>query len=211
MDDTGVLTRDVLRLAEGIHNFSLATILQSVVIVLLFVFVLYFLYDIRARSKQLESQTKDLTVLTGFAKSIAEYMKESAVRQVNIDQARVLVRSELDKSKNAILFFIGKTMQRNNLADKKAVEDKVETFINTTYGDNESVLVKFDFQQRPLSSFLETAWREEVKSKIIEEFDRFEQEQEEGIGMDCVKIEEKYTAIFNKFKMAINHKIDKIT
>jgi len=211
MDDVGVLTKDVLKLAEGIHNFSLATILQSVVIVLLFVFVLYFLYDIRARSKQLESQTKDLTVLTGFAKSIAEYMKESAIRQVNIDQARILVRSELDKSKNAILFFIGKTMQKNNLSDKDTLIEKVETFINTTYGENESVLVKFDFHQRPLSSFLETSWREEVKGKIIEELEKFEKEQKDGIGMDCIRIEEKYTSLFNKYKMAINHKIDKIT
>ena len=200
------LTNDVLKIAEGIHNYSLAAVLQSVVIVLLFVFVLYFLSDIRVRAKQLESQTRDLNALTEFVKTL----RENAMRNVNIDQTRILISSELERSKNAILFFIGKTIQKNNLSDKDAIKEKVTLFSNKTYGANISVLNKFDYQQKPLSSFFEEDWRDDIREKMIEEFEKFEKVEDLSVLMDCNKIEAKYSAFFDEYKRIINSKIDEI-
>ena len=206
---TSDLTESSLRLAEAISAYNAMKVLSAVAIMLLIVLVLFYLLDIHLRRREVSELRKSFADLSSFVKSTSEVMKDNAMRSVSLDQTRVLVASELSKSKNAILFFIGKTMQKNNLSDREAVREKVDLFVNQQYGDNVLALNKFDYRQRPLASFLDPNWREEVKRRIIEEFEKHEKDAEKS--MNCYTIEAKYSALFDSFKMTINHKIDEIT
>jgi len=203
----GDLTESSLRIAEAIAAYNVLKVLAAVSITLLIVLVLYYLFDIHMRRKQTTEITKSYGDLANFVKQTTEDMKKTSLREIGIDQTRNIISTVLEMSKTSILFFVGKTMQRNNLADKEAITEKVNLFVDKIYGQNVSVLNKFDYRQRALSGFLESAWKEEVKGKILEEFERFDSEK----GMDCYQIEAKYSALFDKFKLAMNHRIDEIT
>jgi len=203
MNEIEKLSQTSIDLADKIANHSFWVVFTAVCMVVIFIILGFFIWQLRLFTIKLVENMNKLDLICKFAEKVMQYFEKDAFRIVDIDQARSLISTELEKSKNAILVFVAKTKQKNNLDDKKAVEERVSLFIEKTYGLNVSLLRKFDFHGRPLSYFLDEKWKEEVKCRILKDC--------EDNTMDCSRIEATYSALFDSFKMIINHKIDDIS
>jgi len=186
-------------LAEKITNYSFWVVFTAASIVVIFLLLSYVVWQLRFVTKSLIVK---IDVIHQSAEKVSKYFEKDSFRSVDIDAARALISCQLELSRNSILVFIAKIKQRNHLDDKKAIEEKIDLFLDKAYGINESFLRKFDFQGRALSSFLRVEWKDAVKKKVVKDCD--------NNTMDCHKIESTYIALFDSFKLEINRKIDDI-
>ena len=198
--DFSIVTEKSLALAEGIANYTILVVLSSISLVLFIILVIYYLIDIRERRKQAIEHGKSLAVITDFINKMADTMKENAMRSVNLDMARGLIASELEKTKWFIVFQVANMKQKNHLDDKEAIEVKIQLLIEQTYYKNYEILRKFEFQGKLLSTFLEERWKGQVFEQITKDCT--------NNHIDLVKLSETYDVLFVKFKNEMNRKLD---
>jgi len=142
----------------------------------------------------------NLSTIVESSTIVMEYFKEMALRKVNVDQARSLIASELEKSKLDIIINIVKTKKTNNLDDSEHIDKKVRDFVERAYENNAAMLRKFEFQGKVLAFFLENDWKNEVYRQAIKDCS--------NSVIDIHKLESTYRALFDKFKNGLNNKID---
>ena len=151
---------------------------------------------------QNDKNQQQLKAIVDVVGKISCYFEERAMRNVNIDQARSLIKSELEKSKYAIITHIVNVKQKNDLVNTQAVAERINIFIDTSYDWNISNLKKFDYQGKPLSSFMECHWKELIKAQALKDCENHE--------VDMQRLYNIYTNLFDSFKLSLNHKIDDI-
>lgn len=191
-------TTEVLDLAKGISDYGILIMLAA----LMLAFMIYQIVDNFRRQKRYEEQNDGLAAMAEFAKKAAEFFEERAARKVNIDQARATISTDLNRTAQAIVVQVVKIKEANNLEQTDIVRRNIETFLNGMYAASESFLRKFEFEGHPLSTFIESSWKEQIKQRMIE---------------DCAvhdynisRLEEVYRDVMLGYKSLVNKKLDDI-
>ncbi len=191
--DLSQMAQSSVDLSKAIADFGALAVIGGVFMVFILLILSLFVY-------QLFTQQKKLTAIAEFSETAMKYFEEMAMRNVNLDQARGLISLELERSKDETIIQVVKIKQKNHLDDIDAVQDKINSFLDRLYSGGVSMLRKFDFQGKNLSTFMESHWKEIVKKQMLRDCTNHE--------IDIHRLEESYTILFMSFKTNFNSKID---
>lgn len=197
MEQTNItdLTNNSVEFSKAIADFGALAVIAGVFMVIVLLMFSFFIY-------QLFTQQKQLASIAEFSQKAMGFFEDSAMRHVNLDQARGLISTELEKAKNEAVVQVVRIKQKNHLDDKEAVNNKIDSYLDRSYSSTISLLRKFDFQDKNLSTFMESNWKEKVKSQMQKDCSNHD--------IDVQRIEESYAVLFNSFKISFNLKIDEI-
>ncbi|MCL1942544.1 MAG: hypothetical protein FWF54_03220 [Candidatus Azobacteroides sp.] len=189
------LSQQSIDFGRAIADLGALAVIGGVFMVFVLLMLSFFVY-------QLFTQQKKLSAIAEFSGKAMGYFEDTAMRNVNLDQARGLISFELERAKNETVIQVVKIKQKNNLDDTDAVQDKIVIFLDRLYSSSVSLLRKFDFQGKSLSTFMESNWKETVKKQMIKDCLNHE--------IDIHRLEESYIVLFSSFKASFNSKIDEI-
>lgn len=191
-------TSEVIDVAKGISDYGAVIMLAA----LMMVYIVWQIVDNFRRQKRYEEQNTGLAVMAEFAKRAAEYFEERAERKVSIDQARAIISTEFARTTQAVAMQIVKIKEANNLDQTDLVRRNVETFLNGLYASTEGMLRKFEFEGHPLSTFIESSWKEQLKARMVEDCATHD--------FNISRLEEVYRDEFLSYKSLLNQKLDDI-
>lgn len=189
------LTNNSIEFSKAMVDFGALTVIAGVFMVIVLLMFSFFIY-------QLFTQQKKLASIAEFSEKAMGFFENSAIRNVNLDQARGLISTELEKAKNEVIVQVVKIKQKNHLDDIEAVNNKIDSFLDRSYSSTVALLRKFDFQEKNLSTFMESNWKEKVKGQMQRDCSNHD--------VDVQRIDESYSVLFNTLKISFNLKIDEI-
>lgn len=131
---------------------------------------------------------------------IEKYFDGEAMKDINLDQARGIISAEMERAKNEITLEVIRIKLNNHLEEKERVNARIDMFVDRAYSYGVSHCRKFEYQDKPLALFFESAWKECVKNQM-----RLDCQDHE---VDMPRMDAIYSAIFNRFKTSFNDKID---
>lgn len=191
-------TSEVIDVAKGISDYGAVIMLAA----LMMVYIVWQIVDNFRRQKRYEEQNTGLAMMAEFARRAAEYFEERAERKVSIDQARAIISTEFARTTQAVAMQIVKIKEANNLDQTDLVRRNVETFLNGLYASTEGMLRKFEFEGHPLSTFIESSWKEQLKARMVEDCATHD--------FNISRLEEVYRDEFLGYKSLLNQKLDDI-
>lgn len=187
------ISTESIELSKAIAEQGIQNLLSGAFMILSFTMVVVVLY-------QIFTQNRRLDVIAGFSKKAMGYFEDYAFRNVNLDQARGLITSKFEHARYEIVVQTIKIKQSNNLQDKDYVEAKIDAFIDKSYSSVISLLRKFTYQEKNLSSYMESAWKAKIRIQMLRDCETHE--------INVQKIDDTYNLLFNSFIVSFNIKID---
>ena len=189
------LTHESLEITKAVSEQGIQNVIAGVFIAIFILMVSLIVY-------QIVSQNKQISAIADYAKRTMDYIEEHSFQKVDIDRARGLVASELEKSKFEVIVNVLKIKQKNDIGDSDYIKNKIDSFIDKSFSNIIAILRKFTLHEKDLSTFIENSWKEKVKALVMKDCEAGE--------MDIQKIYDTYMMLFDSFKASFHLKIDEI-
>lgn len=171
MDPT-IQTQDIVTVSKAVSDFGFTVVASAVFllmsIVVMLLFVLWAKSIINNMMKSTAHTQEQLLEETRQQNEMLANLSECLLPE-NMARVKVVSNALFDLAVEKVCRVVKKVRTENHIDDLDATKAKVQYLITNIYDDRNSRLDAFSFKGKPLSSYTDTKWIDNICTIVLDE------------------------------------------